>query len=103
MGTVQTLFVLAMVATTCILGAAATQRVRREIRSLTETEREDIFRAMHVLKFTSTETGRQKYGTAYLSYDDFVAKHFRAAAFPGCDQAHLGSGFATCEFERGLP
>ena len=67
--------------------------VRKEIRSLSNVERLRIFRAMLVMKETSTGAGRQKYGKDFINYDDLVLKHFDASAAKPCDQAHLGSAF----------
>lgn len=73
----------------------APQRVRQELRSLSPEERNRVFAALNVMKATETAEGRARYGPAYASYDELVAQHLAAAAKYGCDEAHLGAGFAT--------
>ena len=70
-------------------------RVRRELRTLSEAQRRAFFEALWTMKRTPTAEGRARYGIAYLSYDDFVRKHYRAAADVHGDTAHLGPAFAT--------
>ena len=70
-------------------------RVRRELRQLSQPERRAFFGALWTMKRTATAEGRARYGSAYLSYDDFVRKHYHAAADRHGDTAHLGPAFAT--------
>jgi len=68
-------------------------RIRREIRSLSETERHRVFNAMLVMKNTTTVVGKQRFGRDFINYDDLVLKHFDASAMKPCDNAHLGAAF----------
>lgn len=70
-------------------------RLRREIRSLSDEERERVFAAMDVMKSTAGAPGRDKYGPNFASYDELVAQHIESAAQTGCDEAHLGQAFGT--------
>jgi hypothetical protein len=85
--------VLGLVLTLCISCFSAASHVRREIRSLSETERLRVFDAMIVMKKTSTGVGKRQYGSDFINYDDLVLKHFDASATKPCDQAHLGAAF----------
>ncbi|CAJ1407717.1 unnamed protein product [Effrenium voratum] len=71
------------------------KRIRRELRALSEEERERVFAAMNVMKQTSSLKGQKMFGPQFISYDDLVAQHLKAAATKGCDEAHLGQAFAT--------
>ena len=68
-------------------------RIRREIRSLSETERLRVFNAMLVMKNTTTVVGKQRFGRDFINYNDLVLKHFDASAMKPCDNAHLGAAF----------
>jgi hypothetical protein len=106
-------------------------RVRTEIRSLPEAEWSRVVAAMWVMKNTTTEEGRQRYGPAFVAYDYMTAVHAHAALNPigapllplliicsstqhmrsplcAGDQAHYGPVFAafhrawTLQFENSL-
>ncbi|CAM9292136.1 unnamed protein product, partial [Choristocarpus tenellus] len=49
--------------------------VRREIRSLTDVDREMFFNAVSVLQRVPTSVGRLVYGDSYRSKDYFSQKH----------------------------
>lgn len=66
------------------------KRIRRELRALSEEERERVFAAMNVMKQTSSLKGQKMFGPQFISYDDLVAQHLKAAATKGCDEAQLG-------------
>jgi len=70
------------------------RRIRREIRSLSEDQRERVFAAMNIMKATDGSPGRVRYGDKYFSYDELVAQHLSASAH-SCDRGHLGPAFAT--------
>eukprot|EP00322_Chrysochromulina_rotalis_P024101 CAMPEP_0115845174 /NCGR_PEP_ID=MMETSP0287-20121206/9216_1 /TAXON_ID=412157 /ORGANISM="Chrysochromulina rotalis, Strain UIO044" /LENGTH=355 /DNA_ID=CAMNT_0003298939 /DNA_START=183 /DNA_END=1250 /DNA_ORIENTATION=- len=88
-------------------------KIRKEIRSLSDTELTNFVHALNTMKFTPTHQGRRVFGNAYTSYDDFVSSHMRAAqgqdgdASTG-DDAHHGANFLSyhrqllIEFERSL-
>merc|ERR1711865_398123 len=84
-----------LVALTEVAVNASSQRIRRELRTLNDTERLAVFSALDTMKKTSTADGQALYGAHFISYDELVAKHLSAAADPRCDQAHLGPAFAT--------
>lgn len=87
---------------------ANNKRVRYEIRDISNEQRNRIFNAMDIMKHTSMEEGKLKYGDLFVSYDTLVSKHMDASASKSCDQAHLGPAFATfhrifiLEFEKCL-
>ena len=78
-----------------LLALAAGVRVRREIRSLPETERKAVFAALTVMKTTSQADGETKYGPDFVNYETFVVKHAHCAMHPRCDQGHYGPAFTT--------
>ena len=49
--------------------------VRRELRKLTESDREAYFRALHAVFTTDGETGRAKYGDGFTSHGELSALH----------------------------
>ena len=84
------------------------QRVRKEIRSLTMEEWERVVTAMWTMKTETTESGRAKYGSQFRTYDYFVVKHAVATTDSRGDQAHFGAHFISwhsafvLEFENTL-
>jgi hypothetical protein len=82
------------------LSIAAGVRVRREIRTLTDKQRDDVFAALNIMKSVSQEEGEILYGSHFLNYDRMVLKHMRAALHPRCDMGHNGPAFLT--FHRAL-
>jgi len=87
---------------------AGSQRVRRELRTLTSEEWNKVTAAMWIMKTTSREDGVAAYGAAFRTYDTFVVKHAVAESDPRGDQAHSGPMFMTwhsafvLEFENAL-
>ena len=71
------------------------RRVRREIRSLVDSQWQAVVDAMWTMKTTSGEEGVAKYGDAYRPYDYFTARHTMVALDPRGDQAHLSAAFST--------
>jgi hypothetical protein len=49
--------------------------VRRELRSLTDEDREEWFSAISTYHRTDTEDGRETYGESYFSFQQFTALH----------------------------
>jgi hypothetical protein len=91
----KALLLLVLIHVCLIVGVKmSTPRVRREIRALSNDERSEVFAAMLIMKRLPTTDGRQRYGPAYINYDDLVVKHNDAASDSRCDQGHLGPGFA---------
>ena len=46
-------------------------------------------RALWIMKMTSMDEGKARYGSSFVSYDRMVAKHIRAAVNSAGDQAHF--------------
>ena len=53
--------------------------VKREIRSLTNSDKEKILDAMSTLWKYTTDQGQEKYGDDFVSIEDFVAYHSLAS------------------------
>lgn len=68
-------------------------RIRREIRSLTPDEWQNVVKAFSVMKTTSLKEGRRLYGPNFITYDMMVEKHAHAALDRRGDQAHWGPIF----------
>mmetsp|Transcript_10710 Transcript_10710/g.24405 ORF Transcript_10710/g.24405 Transcript_10710/m.24405 type:complete len:506 (+) Transcript_10710:98-1615(+) len=92
----------------CNAPVATSQRVRREVRSLSQQQWDAVVDAMWIMKTTSMEEGRAQYGSAYRSYDYFTTMHAVISTDSRGDQSHFGSQFATVhaaicfEFENAL-
>lgn len=86
--------------------------VRRELRSLTDADREDFLDALKTLYDVDTVTGtyyivklfllwlpiwyllgQSRYGSSYKSLYYFVSIHVDGAGNPVCDEFHTGEGF----------
>eukprot|EP00897_Mesotaenium_endlicherianum_P006696 jgi/Mesen1/6054/ME000308S05245 len=80
--------------------------VRREIRGMSPSDRQDYFDAVKIMGNTSTATGRQIYGEGFFNYYEMVARHASFLYTQKCDLAHLGPAFMpahrafTNEFNR---
>mmetsp|Transcript_11889 Transcript_11889/g.27721 ORF Transcript_11889/g.27721 Transcript_11889/m.27721 type:complete len:476 (-) Transcript_11889:410-1837(-) len=113
----QLLFFSTTVAATCPITAnypecsapvASSQRVRREIRSLSAADWDAVVAAMWTMKNETMSSGISKYGSAFRSYDYFVVKHAVAQTDTRGDQAHFGAHFMTwhsalvLEFENAM-
>ena len=73
--------------------ASAFKRLRREIRSLSPSEWNDVVNAIRVMKFIPQEEGRSIYGSDFRSYDDLIAQHATASLSVHGDQAHFSEVF----------
>ncbi|CAM9254244.1 unnamed protein product [Phaeothamnion confervicola] len=88
--------------------AVMVKYVRREIRALTDADREAFFNAVSVLQRVPTSVGRALYGDDYYSKDYFVRVHLYYGGMKSCDHWHQGAGFVTSHvaytlmFERAL-
>jgi len=82
--------------------------VRREIRSLTNEDREAFLSAMQVLFYTPTKEGKKIYGEKFRGVDHFISEHLHGSARKTCDHWHDGAGIMThhtsitLEFENSL-
>eukprot|EP00903_Cladosiphon_okamuranus_P021957 g20189.t1 len=71
--------------------------VRREIRTLTDDEREELFDAMFQLWAVRVDggNGKELYGKDYADIYAINRLHFKAASNKTCDHFHDGVGFLT--------
>jgi len=70
--------------------------VKREIRSLTEEDRENFLDAMFTMWKVGTKKGRETYGNDYTGLDRFTSVHaYQATGDIKCDHWHEGTGFMT--------
>ena len=92
----------------CSVPASESQRVRREVRSLSPEQWTNVVDAMWTMKTTSDEEGKALYGDTFRSYDSFVLQHALAALDSRGDQGHYSAAFVTFHsalvlaFERSL-
>lgn len=81
---------------------------RREIRSLTDVDREKFFDAVMIMAVLPTSVGQTLYGDKYKSKDYFTRVHLYFGGKADCDHWHQGAGFVTShvaltlEFEQAL-
>ena len=86
----------------------AMKYVRREIRSLTDEDRETFFSALELLYSLSETEGQRLYGTKFHNAEYFSYKHLTGAGTTDCDHWHDGAGIIThhmaftLEFEQSL-
>ena len=82
--------------------------VRRELRSLTDRDREMLFQAFMIMQRVPTTVGRKIFGRHYRSKDYLTRMHVYFGGTQDCDHWHQGAGFVTShvaftlEFERSL-
>jgi hypothetical protein len=82
--------------------------VRRELRELTESERDAYFGAVFTLYALSDAEGQAKFGPKFYSANWLVREHLFGAADRSCDHWHDDAGFAnhhigiTWQFENAL-
>ncbi|CAM9308836.1 unnamed protein product, partial [Hapterophycus canaliculatus] len=69
--------------------------VRREIRTLTDRDREVFFNAVSIMQRVPSAVGQAVYGSKFYSKDYFNRIHVSFAADPECDHWHDGAGFVT--------
>ncbi|CAM9627145.1 unnamed protein product, partial [Pylaiella littoralis] len=76
---------------------AIVKYVRREIRTLTEEEREELLEAMYTLWSVRADggNGKELYGEDYADIYAINRLHFKAASPLDCDFFHDGLGFLT--------
>ncbi|CAM9620524.1 unnamed protein product, partial [Laminaria digitata] len=82
--------------------AVAVKYVRREIRSLTDRDREMFFNAMAVMQRVPSAVGRAIYGRKYYSKDYFNRMHLYYGGARDCDHWHAGPGFVTSHISLSL-
>ncbi|CAN0103275.1 unnamed protein product, partial [Pylaiella littoralis] len=69
--------------------------VRREIRSLTDQDREMFFNAVAVMQRVPSGVGQLVYGSRYYSKDYMTRLHLYYGGTKECDHWHQGAGFVT--------
>jgi hypothetical protein len=69
--------------------------VRRELSSLTDTDREDFLDAFHTLWEVNTVDGQSTYGDDYKGLYYFAQVHNDGGGNPICDEFHGGAGFVN--------
>ena len=86
----------------------AVKYVRREIRTLTDEDRETFFSALELLYSLSETEGQRLYGSKFHNAEYFSYKHLTGAGTTDCDHWHDGAGIIThhmaftLEFEQSL-
>eukprot|EP00904_Undaria_pinnatifida_P008202 jgi/Undpi1/4511/HiC_scaffold_18.g07865.m1 len=69
--------------------------VRREIRQLTDRDREAFLTAMEVIYRLDPNVGRSRYGDEFKSIHYFVQMHLEGAGITDCDHWHDDAGIMT--------
>lgn len=73
----------------------AVKYVRREIRSLSDTDRTDYFDALKVLYTMGEADGQSLFGPKFHSAETLAAMHLLGGAKTDCDHFHDGAAIAT--------
>eukprot|EP01034_Spumella_vulgaris_P026148 gene26150-32683_t len=73
----------------------ASKYVRREIRSLTDEDREAFFDALLKVYTVPSAEGVALYGSKFKTAEDFLVKHLAGAGTTDCDHWHDGAGILT--------
>ena len=95
-------------ATTICATKVMVKYVRREVRSLSDLDRELFFSAVMTMQRVPTEVGQRIYGSKFKSKDYFNRVHLYYGGTADCDHWHQGAGFVTShmaftlEFEQSL-
>jgi len=76
-------------------GSFVCMYVRREFRSLTDTDLSDFMDAMATLWDVGTEEGVALYGDSYISGEDLLNLHYFQSSWPDSDHSHEGKGFVS--------
>ena len=73
----------------------AVKYVRRELRSLSDDDRNLFLRTLRLLYDVSTEDGQQLYGEKYISAEGLLFRHLNGAGRTDCDHWHDGAGIVV--------
>jgi hypothetical protein len=76
--------------------------VRRELSTLTDTDREEFLNAMHVLWDVSSKKGASRYSDKYKSVNYFALVHNDGGGNFICDDFHAGTGFLNNHVYLGM-
>ena len=86
----------------------AVKYVRREIRTLTDEDREKFFEALYKIYTVDATAGNKMYGARFHTAEYFLWKHLTGAGTADCDHWHDGAGLVnnhvalTLEVEQSL-
>lgn len=86
----------------------AVKYVRREIRTLTDNDRQTFLDTLQLLYTTDLADGKEKYGDKFVNAEFLVYRHLNGAGTTDCDHWHDGAGFPmshtaiTLEAEQAL-
>eukprot|EP01035_Chromulina_nebulosa_P061298 gene61298-83840_t len=86
----------------------AVKYVRREIRTLTEEDRNKFFNALRLIFSYNDVDGQAIYGSKFHSAEYFLYLHLQGAGTSDCDHWHDGAGILpnhvaiTLQFEQSL-
>jgi hypothetical protein len=69
--------------------------VRRELRSMTDDDRNGFFEALKLIYTVGQTDGTATYGSKYRSIEYLVAEHLQGAASKECDHWHDDAGILT--------
>jgi hypothetical protein len=69
--------------------------VRREVRTLSDLDREAWLSAVMVMQRVPTVVGQRLYGSKFYSKDHFTRTHLYYGGALDCDHWHQGAGFVT--------
>ena len=72
-----------------------TQRIRKEVRTLSSSEWENVVTAFWIMKNTSQSEGAALYGSAFKNYDYFTSQHAVTTTDLRGDQGHFSAAFMT--------
>ena len=90
------------------VGEVMVKYVRREIRTLSDADRNKFLDALQTVYTVSTVEGKDTYGSSYRGIEYYIRKHLYGAADRSCDHWHDDAGIMThhvgftLEFERNL-
>jgi hypothetical protein len=73
----------------------AVKYVRREIRTLTEQDRDLFLKTLKMLYTIPQEQGEKLYGDKYVSAESLLYKHLNGAGTTDCDHWHDGAGIVV--------
>lgn len=69
--------------------------VRREIRSLSDDDRNKYFDALYTMYTVNEKDGQKLYGESYKPMEHFLYRHLKAAGTSDCDHWHDGAAILT--------
>ena len=76
-------------------GTVSSKYVRRELRQLSDDDRNTFLDTMQVLYNVAQDQGESLYGSDYMSMEKLVMVHLELAGDSECDHLHDGLGFLT--------